>query len=185
MAERLTKEFFERESSEVAKSLCGKLLVREYDGSRLSAIITQSDAYALVNGSVKETRTNKGAFYPAAAIHMYPSQGQYMLAISTLRQGAYNEILIRRAEPLEGLERMGVNRNSRDKRSLTNGPGKIVQAFALDADWDSRPITNSEWGLWIENASNNECGKPNPKVNIDQSAPSGGKDFVGRYTLAK
>ena len=179
MSKKLTKEFFERDSRKVARDLIGKALVRETDKKTvLSGIILQVDAYSLKD--FIENKRNKGALYPTGAIHMYPSQGKYSLAISTLDAGGYNEILIRQVQPLSGIEQMMVYRNTRDEKILTNGPSKVVQAFGLDKDFDSRFITDPVWGLYIEGCLKDPKVKAERVVEDDSASSS---DFVGRYTL--
>jgi DNA-3-methyladenine glycosylase len=68
----------------------------------------------------------------------------------TTADGAPHAVLIRAVEPLEGLELMAARRgSSASQRDLTNGPGKLCSAFAIDgaaygADLTRAPLFLSE-----------------------------------------
>lgn len=174
----LNQSFFARDSREVGFDLIGKLLVRDVNGATLKGIISQVDAYSMRNA--KQNNRNEGAFYAPGAVHMYPSQGSYLLAVSTLKKGVYNEILIRQAIPFEGIEKMMKIRDNNNEKTLANGPGKVVQAFAIDKDFDGTFITDPSTGLWVSNSylRNIQVKKEREIDNGDES-----DDFVGRYTL--
>lgn len=59
-------------------------------------------------------------------------------------------MLIRALEPLEGIEIMKKNRGVDDVRNLTNGPGKLTKAFAIDGRHDGLDLTGNE--LFIEDS---------------------------------
>ncbi len=179
--EPLKGKFFARESEQVAKDLVGKLLVRGIEPfGRVSGVITQVDAYSSPGKHVKIGKKNQGAFYAPGAIHMYPSQGAYCLAISTLAEGVYNEVLIRQLSPLEGISEMRENRGNLDEKELTNGPSKIVKALGLTKDHDGLFIFDWEnASLWIEEYM--KTAKAIKEARIENASP----DFIGRYTLSQ
>ena len=174
----LSQLFFARDSREVGYDLVGKLLVRDYKGKVLEGIISQVDAYSM--RSANQNNRNAGAFYAPGAIHMYPSQGKYLLAVSTLKKDVYNEVLIRGVVPTEGVEIMKKLRSVEDEKALANGPGKVVQTFAIDRDFDGAFITDSSTGLWITNSNLKDI-----HVHREREVENGdeSEDFVGRYTL--
>lgn len=174
----LPREFFARQSDEVARDLVGKLLVRSALGARiLSGVISQVDAYAHPGEGVKLSKKNDGASFPAGVIHMYPSQGLYCLAISTLAENVYNEILIRQVIPAEGIELMRSNRGTMDDRTLTNGPSKVVKAFGITKDFHGLPIFDTTHSLWIEEHMKDAAFAR--ETSIKGPSP----DFIARYTL--
>ena len=174
----LTDAFFARDSRAVGYDLIGKTLIRDFKKDRINAVISQVDAYSMRHA--KRNHRNEGAFYAPGTIHMYPSQGKYMLAISTLKKDVYNEVLIRQVIPLEGIEHMMKLRDSRDEKTLTNGPGKIVQAFGLDKEFDGTFITDPSTGLYILDSQLVQV-KVRKEKEIENGMES--DDFVGRYTL--
>ena len=59
-------------------------------------------------------------------------------------------MLIRALEPLEGLEGMRTRRGNRPDLQLTNGPGKLCQAFAIDRRMDKQDLCDPGAKLFLE-----------------------------------
>ena len=175
----LPSEFFARQSEEVARDLLGKLLVRKTSkNTRISGIISQVDAFVSPKDDVKIGKRNQGAFYHAGMIHMYPSQGLYSLAISTLTKDIYNEVLIRMVIPFSGLEEMRTYRGAVEDSRLADGPSKIVKAFNIDADFDGVQIYDgAKAGLWIEEHLKDV------RFGRDTVIKNPSSDFSARYTM--
>jgi DNA-3-methyladenine glycosylase len=77
--------------------------------------------------------------------YVYFIYGMYsMLNFVTEPEGRAAAVLIRGIEPIEGLETMMRLRGCDETGNLTNGPGKICQAFSLDTSQSGIDITGSE-----------------------------------------
>lgn len=144
---KLTREFYNRDSVLVAQALLGKILVHEIDGQRISAKIVETEAY--MGPEDKAAHSYGGRRTPRVAV-MYGEAGfSYIFMIYgmhccfnvvTNEKEKPQAVLIRAAEPLEGTEWMAQRRfgksyqqlPKRQRRGLTNGPGKLCAAFALD-----------------------------------------------------
>ena len=64
--------------------------------------------------------------------HIYRSMGIHILTnIVCEPEGHGSAVLLRALEPLEGIETMIEARGGRDRKELTNGPGKLSQAFGI------------------------------------------------------
>ncbi|CAN5525966.1 DNA-3-methyladenine glycosylase [soil metagenome] len=117
---------------EGAKSLLGGTLVK----GNLRARIVETEAYRGEDdpGSHSYGKTkmkNMALFGPPGRSYIYFTYGNHwMLNISALPDGISGGILIRAAEPLEGIEEMQINRPVPVK-NLLSGPGKLAQAFAI------------------------------------------------------
>lgn len=175
----LNEAFYARDSRKVGFDLIGKVLTRHLKGKIVSGIISQTDAYSMRHATPNQR--NAGAFYAPGAIHMYPTQGKYMLAISTLEKGKYNEVLIRKIVPFEGVDIMRKHRRCDNEKDLTNGPGKIVEALALDKEFDGSFIYDQDSGLWVTELPISKDARVRKDKEVNNGDES--EDFVGRYTL--
>ncbi|HEX5447701.1 MAG TPA: DNA-3-methyladenine glycosylase, partial [Candidatus Saccharimonadales bacterium] len=71
-------------------------------------------------------------FLAGGHIYVYFTYGMhYALNIVTGAEGVGEGVLIRAAEPVDGVEIMQKNRGIRDVNNLTNGPGKLAQALGI------------------------------------------------------
>ena len=179
----LTQEFFTRPTLTVARKLLGQHLVRDLDGQRLSGIVVETEAYVgpddtASHASKGRTPRNSIMFGAAGSAYVYLIYGMYsMLNVTTERVDFPAAILIRAIEPLTGLETMQAQRQKANRPppklvNLTNGPGKLCQALAIDHRLNHHPLTVGRH-LWFE------PGRPipdhavatGPRVGIDYATP--------------
>ncbi|KAL1227519.1 DNA-3-methyladenine glycosylase [Trichinella spiralis] len=147
---RLGVDFFDRPCETVAKSLLGKLLVREMklgnDKEIFAGKIVEVEAYLGVEDKAahsyqgRRTDRNEAMFMEPGTAYVYNIYGMYQCVnISTGGEGA--AVLLRAACPLLNVEAIQKLRlNSSRKRSsnasikmvdLCNGPSKLCQAFGI------------------------------------------------------
>jgi DNA-3-methyladenine glycosylase len=137
MAGRLPRSFYARPALRVAPELLGRVLARTLaDGTRLTARIVETEAY-LPNDPASHafrgmTRRNEVMFGPPGRLYVYFTYGNHwMMNAVTGREGQGTAVLLRAAEPLDGLELMAANRGREDPRDLCSGPGKLAKAFGV------------------------------------------------------
>lgn len=135
--------FYRRPAVEVAQGLLGQLLVQDEVVLR----ITEVEAYAGPEDSASHARhgrtpRNAAMWGPGGHAYLYFCYGMHwMLNVVTGESGSAAAVLIRAAEPLEGLEQVLVRRRAlRPSRGLLAGPGKVAQALAIDRDFDGHPL---------------------------------------------
>ncbi|MDX9871858.1 MAG: DNA-3-methyladenine glycosylase [Clostridia bacterium] len=144
---KLSREFYNRDTLTVARELLGKVLVHEIDGQRIAAGIVETEAYL---GKEDKAAHSYGGRRTARVEVMYGGAGfayvffvygmHNCFNIVTREEGTPQAVLIRAAEPLAGLEAMAQNRFGKGYEqlkgtqiiNLTNGPGKLCQALAID-----------------------------------------------------
>jgi DNA-3-methyladenine glycosylase len=120
----------------VARDLLGRLLVRRLSGIVLIARIVEAEAYqeddpASHSYRGHTTRTEV-MFGPPGHLYVYFSYGtHWCMNVVTGKAGEGSAVLLRAAEPLEGLELMRQARGVDAVRSLCSGPGKLTQAFGV------------------------------------------------------
>ena len=135
---RLQRSFFARPSTEVAPELLGRVLVRTLaDGSRLAARLVEVEAYeqgdpASHSFKGRPTARTQVMFGPPGRLYVYFTYGQHFCSnVVTGPEGIGSAVLLRAAEPLEGLEAMAASRGTDDPRLLCSGPARLTQAFGI------------------------------------------------------
>jgi DNA-3-methyladenine glycosylase len=136
---RLDRAFFARPVLEVAPDLLGCRLVRVLPGGeRLAGRIVEVEAYVgdgtdpASHAHRGPTRRNRAKFGPPGHFYVYRSHGLHFCANLVCEPaGTGAAVLLRAVEPLEGEAEMRARRHGRDGRALTNGPGKLAQAFGI------------------------------------------------------
>jgi DNA-3-methyladenine glycosylase len=152
----IEREFFDRPTLTVARELLGQRLVREIDGRRLSGLIVETEAYIGPHDSANHASRGRTArteviFGPPGRTYIYFVYGMhYMLNLVTEPAGFPAAVLIRAVEPVEGLELMQSRRQGvKSKFDLTNGPGKLCQALAIDKTLHNWDVSLGQ-RLWLE-----------------------------------
>ncbi len=129
--QRLTRNFFQRDTLTVAQQLLGKILVVGPCSGRINeveAYIGQNDPAC--HARPGKTERNKVMFGPAGHLYVYFTYGMHYCAnIVTEDEGYPAAILLRSMEPLTGLELMRERRGG--GKALANGPAKLCQAMGM------------------------------------------------------
>ena len=156
----LPRSFYARPTLEVARELLGCVLVRRVGGSVLRARIVETEAYVGEEDRACHARAGRTPrtdvmYGPPGVAYIYLTYGMHhLLNAVTEPEGRPAAVLIRAAEPLEGLERMalgrGIARDRADAEShrLASGPAKLCRALSLDLDMNRADLGGRL--LWIE-----------------------------------
>ena len=143
----LRRSFYERDALAVAPELIGARLVhRGRDGLRRVARITEVEAY-LGDGSdpaahshAGKTPRNQTMFGPPGRLYAYRSYGIHVCVnVVCGPPGSASAVLLRAAEPLEGLGAMRAARGlspSDPAQKIACGPGRLAEAMGLDLEMD-------------------------------------------------
>ena len=145
---------FEGPTIDVARRLVGATLIRSLsDGGQtieMVARIVETEAYLpLVDPSCHAyrgpTRRNASVFGRRGTAYVYFIYGNhYCLNVVTERAGIGAAVLIRAAEPLEGLETMRRRRPGVADAKLASGPGNLCRALSIDRAQDGVDLSNGE-----------------------------------------
>jgi DNA-3-methyladenine glycosylase len=137
VTERLDRAFFSRSTVDVARDLLGCVLVRTAHGQAVSGRIVETEAYgdetdlASHAAVYQRTRIEIMRSQPGT-VYVYRSYGIHnCFNIVAHKSGEAGAVLIRAVEPITGREVMAARRGVPEDGSLTNGPGRLGQAFAL------------------------------------------------------
>jgi DNA-3-methyladenine glycosylase len=172
MAGRLPRSFYARSALRAGPELLGRVLVRTLaDGTRLAARIVETEAYLPGDPASHAfrgmTRRNGVMFGPPGHLYVYFTYGNHwMMNAVTGRAGQGTAVLLRAAEPLDGLERMAANRGREDPRDLCSGPGKLAKAFG---------VTGAQNGLDLVRGSDMHIleGRPVPRSRVSRTTRVG------------
>ncbi len=131
--EVLPRSFFARDAVVVAPELLGKILVAGPCAGRISEVEAYRDDEPASHSFRGPTPRNAVMFGPAGHLYVYFTYGMHHCAnVVTGEEGRGQGVLLRAVVPLAGVEVMRARRGDRPDRQLTNGPGKVGQAFAFD-----------------------------------------------------
>ncbi len=135
---KVQKQFYLRDCVIVAKDLIGKILVRKKGKRTYSGIIVETEAYkgsldAASHSFNGKSKRNEIMFEEGGVCYVYFTYGNHycMNAVTDVKGTAY-AVLIRALEPVDGIDYMKKNRNTKNIYNLTNGPGKLTKAFEID-----------------------------------------------------
>lgn len=140
---RLKRSFYKRDVLTVAKELLGKILVRTDSKFLLAGKIVEVEAYdgsfdQAAHTYIGRTKRNEIMFGVGGYLYVYFTYGaHYCCNVVTGVKGQGTAVLIRAVEPVNGIERMYLNRygeylpDEKDKYNLTSGPGKVCKALGI------------------------------------------------------
>lgn len=153
---KLTREFYSRDTKEVAKEILGKIIVHNTEQGILKGKIVEVEAYLGLDdpGAIGFRRVKsipQALLMPAGYTFVYFTYGNHWMLNVNAKAGKLGAVLIRALEPLEGIEIMKKNRGVNDTENLTNGPGKLTKAFGIDKRHDGLDLTGDE--LFIQDSN--------------------------------
>jgi DNA-3-methyladenine glycosylase len=96
-----------------------------------------------------QTARNSVMFGEPGHLYVYFTYGMHFcMNAVTGRRGEGMAVLLRAAEPIEGLEEMKRRRGRQQERELCSGPAKLCQAFGVDRSFDGADLVRGD-DLWI------------------------------------
>jgi DNA-3-methyladenine glycosylase len=134
-----------------ARALLGCVLVREDRHGRRAGLIVETEAYPHGDPASHayrgRSKRNGAMFGRAGTAYVYRIHRSYCLNVVTGPEDRGEAVLIRALEPIEGEARMvharsraTVGRTAPTATALTNGPGKLCQAFEIDLGFDGTSL---------------------------------------------
>lgn len=193
----LQREFYDRDTLEVAKDLLGCLLVREYEGERLVGRITETEAYigrcdkACHAYNYKRTRRTETLFARPGTAYLYLIYGMYTcLNFVTEPAGEPAAVLIRAVEAVEGAEtmvrlRFGVSAGAMtgyQRKNFLNGPGKVCKAMAMDRSLNGHDLLTEPLYVLPRDKAPLDI-RSGPRIGVDYAQEA--KNFPWRFWVGE
>jgi DNA-3-methyladenine glycosylase len=148
--EIIPQTFYTKNSTiNIAKALLGKYLVKKTAESFLVGKIVESEAYLqndpACHASSGKTKRTEPMFLEGGISYVYFIYGMYYcFNVVTQPAGIAEAVLIRAVEPVKGVDQMLMNRGGSQKiknlENLSNGPGKLCQAYGIDKQHNKLPL---------------------------------------------
>ena len=154
---KLERDFYTRaDTLLVAKELLGKLLVvPAADGTRVSGIIVETEAYhgpldkASHAYGHRRTGRTESMYGAGGTAYVYFIYGMYyQFNVVTHMEEEPSAVLIRALEPREGTDVMRARRPVKVETNLTSGPGKLCMALGIDRRLDRASLLGDS--VWLE-----------------------------------
>ncbi len=187
---RPPRSFFAVDAAVLAPRLLGCTLVRLLpDGSRLSGLIVEAEAYLgpqdrashAVGG--RRTSRNEAMYARPGTSYVYLTYGMHwMVNVSALREGHPAAVLIRAVQPLEGLDvmrrlrREGSTAARIADRDLCRGPGRVCQAMAITREQNALDLTSDQTLFIIAPSAAGDHTRDlritrTPRIGVEPSGP--------------
>jgi len=176
----LPKNFYNRNTLQIAQDLLGCFLVRKIGGKIIKFKIVETEAYngprdLASHASRGRTERNGVMFGGPGTIYVYFTYGMhYMLNIVTEKKDYPAAVLIRAVEP--------VSRNAYRITCLagrqahnTNGPARLTKVLQIDKLFNGLPVYTKKNGLWVEGRSTEL------KSSQIKKTTRIGVDYAGKY----
>lgn len=156
MYEPVATSFFEAPVLELAKRLVGNYIVHEHPKGLIVARIVETEAYrgpedqAAHSFGNRRTKRTEIMFAETGHVYTYQMHTHTLMNVVSGPVDTPHAVLIRAAEPIDGIDIMQANRGMHLKLyDLTNGPGKLSKALGVTMDfyghhWSEKPLFIAE-----------------------------------------
>jgi DNA-3-methyladenine glycosylase len=150
----LPRSFFEPSAKSVAPRLLGHWLIRRLAGGFCGGPIVETEAYLAGDPASHayrgETARNRAMYGPPGRAYVYFIYGvHFCVNVVCQPAGCAEAVLIRALEAQFGEEWMRQNRPCASSMQLSNGPGKLCAALAIDRKLDAVDLCDAASPLFI------------------------------------
>lgn len=194
---KLKKNFYSRDTTQVAEELIGKVLCRKLpSGVILKSVITETEAYLGINDRACHTHGGRRSartevmWGDAGVAYVYFIYGMHFcLNVVTRSPGVPEAVLIRGAKPVQSPAQISrwleVEPDERKWNKILSGPGRLCKVLKIDKSLNGLSLESSD--LWIEEGndiSSKEIVKT-PRIGIDytQDDEAGSHQWPLRFLM--
>ena len=191
---RLNREFFTKDTKTVARELLGNHLVRETEKGHMIGKILEVEAYlgpddkACHTYNYKKTERTKTMYMKPGTLYVYMIYGLYhCLNVITEPEQIPCAVLIRQLFPIDGIELLIKNRNTKigkKFKNLVDGPSKLCMALDITKDkFNGKDSCRSDSKLYFTQGEKIPRNKIilNKRIGIDYAEED--KDRLLRFSF--
>jgi DNA-3-methyladenine glycosylase len=169
----LPRDFYARPVLQVARDCIGKVLVYESERGTVAGRIVEAEAYrgpedrAAHSYAGRRTARTEVMFGPPGFAYVFFVYGMHFhFNVVTTAEERPHAVLIRAVEPLRGRAIMAERRKLPESSfALTNGPGKLCQAFGIDKRLYGADLTKAP--LYLGEGERRGRILRSPRVGVD------------------
>ncbi len=187
---RLPRTFYVRSALRVARDLPGLYIFRRLGRTLFAGRIVEVEAYLGSHDPASHayrgmTPRNQVMFGEGGHLYVYFTYGMhYCCNVVTGEKGDAGAVLIRAAEPVEGIGAMTRRRSARDGRrrgpeDLCSGPAKLCQAFGIGREENGTDLCGDS--IWI--ARKRGENSPRTIMRTPRIGISSGREHQWRFLL--
>ncbi|WP_407655163.1 DNA-3-methyladenine glycosylase [Alicyclobacillus dauci] len=187
MLQPIDSSFFDMPTLELARSLLGKLLVKETRAGITAGWIVETEGYigpadraAHSYGNRRTARTDV-MFGPPGYVYTYVMHTHCLINVVSGPVNHPEVVLIRALEPFCGIELMYARRGTdKRKEELTNGPGKLTKALGIEKADYGRPLFARP--LFVAEGKEIESVSVGRRIGIENSGEA--RDYPWRFWVS-
>jgi DNA-3-methyladenine glycosylase len=177
LAPPLSREFYDRATEHVARDLLGAILECKTSDGIAAGRIVETEAYLgehdlACHAAVGRTSRTAPLYGPPGIAYVYLIYGMYWCFNAVTRaEHEPSAVLVRAIEPVRGIDLMRQRRPKvRRDADLTNGPGKLCLALAIDASNNWKPLDRPPLVIRAGEPVPDAQISVSPRIGITQSA---------------
>jgi DNA-3-methyladenine glycosylase len=159
--QKLARQFYDRDTVQVAHELLGKWLVHRADGTERIGKIVEVEAYLgehdlAAHSSKGRTERTKIMFGPPGHAYVYLIYGMHhCMNIVTERDGHAAAVLLRAIEPVANLE------------GRTQGPGLLCKAMGIDRRLNGHDMLSEDFFVAAPPEAEKVSIVKRPRIGVD------------------
>ncbi|WP_225362919.1 DNA-3-methyladenine glycosylase [Apilactobacillus quenuiae] len=166
-------KYLSNDSTEnIAKKLLGNIItLKDNFGNVFSGYIVEDEAYLGISDKACHSYNgyhsikNNSMYLKAGTIYIYTMFGYNLLNIITQSEGIPEGVLIRAVQPIKITDNM-INNRAKDSYEITNGPGKLTQAFNIKMNLNGQMLNKCSLSLEIYNREIPKYINSSPRIGI-------------------
>jgi DNA-3-methyladenine glycosylase len=190
---KLDQSFFLRDNVvQIAEELLGKVIITNINGQKVSAMITETEAYAGITDRAshafngRKTKRNSVMYENGGVAYVYLCYGiHHLFNFVTNHENIPDAILLRGIMPLTGLALMGKRRSLMiSDKGFSDGPGKVSQALGIKVIHSGLSLTSKD--IWVEDDGkilNDYKINAGPRIGVDYAGEDARLPY--RFILTK